>query len=388
MPRTLVQHLVGRRVSPVLALGLAVWTAAANAETTVPFRLVRDRIVIDASLNGAGPYPLMVDMGQPRSVIAGDVAEALRLPQASSVLVEAPGSGDAVLDIVHIEAVEVGETRLGPMTCAVMDLSAMAVVLGAPVAGILGGRDLAASITLDFGASALVLRGPSPFEKDDPGVLGLNRLDAGGLTTGALINGRLHLPFELDMTFPGVVALPEDLARNNGLIGPATRRLEAVGALPTAPAFDGIQFRLDAVKLGAAVVRRSVCSLLPAGEPARLGVGFMKQCRLTIDYAQSLAKVEAPKNAVTDPPIVGCGLAPDRCVDGFWSVWVARHSPADRAGIAPASTLLYAGGHPVAGASAEQVLGWLSAPEGENIHVVVSHEGRETEVTLISERLL
>lgn len=348
-------------------------------------------MVIDASLNGAGPYPLLVDMGQPRSVIAGDVAEAQRLPQASSVLVEAPGSGDAVLDIVHIEAVVVGETRFGPMTCAVMDLSAMAVVLGAPVAGILGGRDLAASIAFDFAASELVLRGPDdgrPFEKDDPGVLALNRLDDGGLTTGALINGRLHLPFELDMTFPGLVALPEDLAQNNALIGPATRRLEAVGA-PLAPSvFGGIQFRLDAVKLGAAVVRRPVCSLVAAGEPARLGVGFMKQCRLTIDYAQSLARVEGPGSAVTDPPIVGCGLTPDHCVDGVWSVWVARHSPADRAGIAPASWLLHVGGHAVAGASAEQVMGWLSAPEGENIHVVVSHEGHESEVTLIAERLL
>lgn len=391
MPRATVTHTTNRRLASCLLLILAAPMAAlpSMAEIGVPFKLVRDRLIIETLIHGAGPYPLQIDVSQPRSVIAADVAEALGLAQASSALVYDDQGRGTVLDIVQPQAVAVGDAAIRPFPLAVMDL-APALQLGAPVAGIVSGRDLAASLTLDFAANELILcdsPDSPPFEKDGPGVSALAIQDDGRLTAGVLINGRHHLPLELDTTFPGMLALPEDLVRDYGLMGPMTRRLEAIAALPGLLSGE-TQFRLDSVKLGAAVVRRPVCSVLHTGEPARLGVGFMKQCRLTIDYGRSLVRVEAPGGAVTDPPVVGCGLAPAQCVNGAWSIWVARHSPADRAGIVPGSTLLYVGEHEAGGVPAEQIMAWLSIPEGENLHVVLEHEGHRTEMTLVAERLL
>jgi hypothetical protein len=373
----------------VFLAGTAMLTAC--AETSVPFNLVRERIVIQASINGLGPYPLLVDLNQPHSVVSADVAEALKLPQASSVIVKAPDTGTTVVDIVQVQALGVGEARLGPLPCAVLDLSPLSLLLGAPAAGIISGRDLALEVILDFAGGTLVLRGPADgrlAESDDHGVLSLNPLEDGRLTANVLINGKHLLPLELDTTFPGVIGLPESVVQGYGLIGPSSPRLEVIAAPSEPPPFGGVQFRLDSVKLGAAVMRRPMCSLLPAGEPGRLGIAFMKQCRLTVNFSQALLGVESGSGHATDPPVVGCGLTPARCVNGIWNVWVARDSPAERAGIAPASVLLRVGDHSAVDASFEQIMGWLEAPEGENIRVLVGHEGQESDLTLVSEKLL
>lgn len=142
----------------------AVVREQAPAETTVATTMsATDRMLVPVTIGGAGPYPFIIDTAAERSVIARDLARALRLvPAGSARLLSMTSSRDTGMVNVPGVSFMQGETRT---------LQAFALDgqnLGA--SGILGIDALRGQrVVLDFDAGEMRV-GPAPrgFERFGP----------------------------------------------------------------------------------------------------------------------------------------------------------------------------------------------------------------------------
>jgi hypothetical protein len=96
---------------------------------------------VEVGINGTGPYRFLIDLGSNVTLLRRDVVDASR----STVLVER-----STTDIVHVEAIALGEARLEGVTVASYD--------ELDVDGVLGYNVLQySSFTLDFPGKRLIL---------------------------------------------------------------------------------------------------------------------------------------------------------------------------------------------------------------------------------------
>lgn len=97
--------------------------------------------LVEARVNGVGPYRFLIDLGSNVTLLRKNVVDA----SGSTVLVERPTS-----DIVHVETIALGDARLEDVTVAAYDQL--------DVDGVLGYNVLQqSSFTLDFPGQRLVL---------------------------------------------------------------------------------------------------------------------------------------------------------------------------------------------------------------------------------------
>lgn len=107
--------------------------------------------LVEASVNGTGPYRLLIDLGSNVTLLRRNVVDASQ----SKVLVER-----ATSDIVHVEAIALGDARLEGVTVASYD--------ELDVDGVLGYNVFQhSSFTLDFPGQRLVLHRGSLPRPDD-----------------------------------------------------------------------------------------------------------------------------------------------------------------------------------------------------------------------------
>jgi len=121
-----------------LALVPAALAGDADAPKHVPFRmLISNHMVVEAKLNGKGPYRLIFDLGSPVTLLsnkAAESSEAIDPNLRKSFLFGARGEG-------KVKTLEVGELTARDVPVIVLDhpaLKALGGVLGKPIDGIIG----------------------------------------------------------------------------------------------------------------------------------------------------------------------------------------------------------------------------------------------------------
>src|SRR4051794_15497909 len=76
----------------------------------IPFeQSPRGAIVIEARLNGHGPYQMLLDTGSSHSAISADLASALGALPVERAVVASP-IGESVRTIVRLDRLEIGPT--------------------------------------------------------------------------------------------------------------------------------------------------------------------------------------------------------------------------------------------------------------------------------------
>jgi membrane-associated protease RseP (regulator of RpoE activity) len=110
----------------------------AEAPKRVPFEmLISNHMVVEAKLNGKGPYRLIFDLGSPVTLLsnkAAESSEAIDPNMRKSFLFGARGEG-------KVKTLEVGELTAEDVPVIVLDhpaLKALGAVLGKPIDGIIG----------------------------------------------------------------------------------------------------------------------------------------------------------------------------------------------------------------------------------------------------------
>ena len=80
---------------------------------TVPFRLVRDKIVVQARVNGGGPQDFVLDTGSEETVISGDTARRANVRPITYTLSAGVGEvGLRGLQLARLDALEIGTLQV------------------------------------------------------------------------------------------------------------------------------------------------------------------------------------------------------------------------------------------------------------------------------------
>jgi predicted aspartyl protease len=105
----------------------------------VPFEFIHGSILVQASLNGQGPFWMMLDTGADPSIVEIGTAKRVGLKIAAS---GQPGSGGGTDENLAYETslplVQLGGLTASDVDALAMDLSKLSSALGRPISGVLG----------------------------------------------------------------------------------------------------------------------------------------------------------------------------------------------------------------------------------------------------------
>jgi hypothetical protein len=128
-------------------LGIIVLAAALNAgparalsaQTTVPFTFVDNRMMIQCTINGAGPFTMVVDTGSPDVVVDSSAAKVLGLHVRSNGTASGAGNKQAQIGATMLDSLKIGPQLFTGVSASVLDLSEIRTKLGfAHLDGIVG----------------------------------------------------------------------------------------------------------------------------------------------------------------------------------------------------------------------------------------------------------
>jgi hypothetical protein len=137
----------------------------------VPFTLFDNRMLIQASIDGKGPFTMIVDTGSTSVVVTPDVAQRLELQARAAGSATGAGSGSMSLAVTRLTSLAIGALQFDNLRAEVLDLSAIRRAIGFPrLDGIVGydilsrlrvGVDMdAARLTLSYAITGIGVGGP------------------------------------------------------------------------------------------------------------------------------------------------------------------------------------------------------------------------------------
>jgi predicted aspartyl protease len=98
----------------------AVASESGVASTALTLTPRDDRMTVPVTVNGAGPFPFIVDSGATRTVISRRLAALLSLPDAGTVALHSVG-GESAVPSVRVAALAVGELPARPIVTPVLE---------------------------------------------------------------------------------------------------------------------------------------------------------------------------------------------------------------------------------------------------------------------------
>lgn len=341
----------------------------------LPLDVVRGHPLVSVQVNKEGPYPFLLDTCIQQPVLDVTLADHFALERAPLVPEGAEAAWRASVDEIAID-----DIPAHAQTVLVTDLSPLQQRLGVPLAGILPAHQPGFEVTIDFANREAVWR---PLEKaalqfTNATTFSLQFDDAGKPQVEAMLDGARRT-FLVDSALPDCLAVPTDDVkvaqeqRHRTLIeGGAENYIE--------------EARLDRLRIGQWTLHAPVARFDPG--PARLGTGFLRFFRVTLNYEYALLRLEGdgPKE-IEAPAQVGFGIAPARFLNGMWSLSVVSGSPAAQAGIAPGDLLAAIDGTPVSEMSAQTLEESLRAAEGQVRTFTIDRNGVGTLVPIAAARI-
>lgn len=143
-----------------ILLGAATaFAPPAATSTSVPFTLFDNRMLIGVTLDGSGPFTMIVDTGSESLVITPSVARRLGLATRPAGSTGGAGSGTSALSRSRVGNVGIGAMRFDNLPADVIDLSPIQRAIGFPqLDGVIGYsilRKLRAGVDVDAGRLTL-----------------------------------------------------------------------------------------------------------------------------------------------------------------------------------------------------------------------------------------
>lgn len=300
-----------------------------SGAVVLPTTRCGDYFLVDALVDGQGPFRLLLDTGFPRTQLSP--ATAATLGARSSV-----------------DSIEAGAFRAtGRLRIDVRDLDLFGLTLGTEIDGILGYTTFgSALLTYDFPAGEVRVSWDS-LVAGEPGALRMARGER------PFVYGRVgddEIPLVLDTGFSGFLALA-DLNEYTTLEPPRVigSRVRVDGVRPR----HGARLAQDLV-LGPVVMRTPVV-VDAATSRSLLGQAFLRDYVVTLDRSRGLAQFRRPDGSprapvpdtVAVPPLRGSGMVLVPRADHYEVVDVVEGSAAERAGVQPGDLVRAVDGTPV-----------------------------------------
>jgi CubicO group peptidase (beta-lactamase class C family) len=247
---------------------------------TLPMTLDGHLPVLEAKINGKGPYRLGFDTGFGGTFqVSAALAEEMKMPVVGEGRASDPsGTNVRTTKVVHVDAIDIGSAHFGDFDATTMSGPALT-----HVDGILGlGFFKSLLVTFDYPQSTLAVRGGALPDADGQSVLAYSTARGGVPNIEIDVAGQ-KAKCDIDSGSPAEVSLPLSLARSLPLEGEP----KVVGHARTGSnEFDILAAPLHGeVHIGSIVLtdpRLDFVELFPVGN---LGFRFLKNVVVTFDPA-------------------------------------------------------------------------------------------------------
>jgi hypothetical protein len=311
---------------------------------TLPSRQCAHHFLVEARINGRGPFVLMLDTGAAATVLSPAAADALSEFSHGTLFGVSGATGRVAMvrRSVRIETLEVGGLRLSGFDAPVLDMSGFDTALGGRLDGILGYPAFReCTLTLDYAASEVRLS--REVLSRGPGTLRL--LDRDAPRVQMTLQGRPLKPV-LDSGSSGDIMLKR--------AGPGAAAWEYVA--PPRPvgavlAIGGHDLRrIGRLRGEGELAGATIVEPLAEESPGAtlLGTQILKSFVVTIDQRGRLARLEpVGRKRLEFPSLFGVGAASVPRSGQYEIIEVFEGSPAARAGLMKGDVLARINGEAV-----------------------------------------
>lgn len=287
-----------------LAAAIPESTALSDGTVRIPFELKGNKIYVETTVNGKGPFPFIFDTGASGTVLDASLTEELGLE-----LVGKSDIGDPTESArIPVDLVWVGEMSLGGFSAtgfqaSSWDRSNLYQHMNVPPKGIVGFpvfHDVL--LTIDYEAQELVVT-KGVLSSDDEHVIPYVA-PMGIAELKCAVNGKT-ITTHIDTGGPHGIMVPPEMLDDDAIEGDPV----VIGRARTVNS----DFEIKAVHLTGVIefagyrVENPVILLNELYPGVNLGYDFLRHFRLTFDQANRLVRLEA----VSDEPIT-LGMPPVR----------------------------------------------------------------------------
>jgi hypothetical protein len=319
------------------------WKLPPAGETTLPFRLVNNHILIDVKVDGRGPFAFMVDTGG-HNILTPSTVAALGLNVKGST--STSGSGETVVagGYARVGEIDAGGAVLADQTFLTLEFSPPQVE-GLQLGGMLGAEFCERFVvTIDYGAHTITLIDPKRFEPAKQTPLGIPlpmRYYLHMPQVDGAVDGR-SARFNIDTGARDELVLTSTFVASQGLRDEYPRGVTMTTGWGVGGPSRTYSVRPGAVSLGPATVQRPVVGLSAATKgvfgdtsfDGNVGSGLLKRFVVTLDYARKTLYLALL--AKTDPDTGSfdrMGMWLNLGSDGLVVMDVLPGGPADVAGL-------------------------------------------------------
>lgn len=371
----------------LLAVGLAQPSPGAGVvPSVVPMEIVNNHVVVDVTLDGAGPFRCIVDSGA-GNLIDPAVAAAIGARVHGHVHLMGVGNASESGAITSIRQVSVGAATFVGVRFVVAPVRAtFAAAEGPGIDGIVGSSIIGSGVTVfDYAARTLTFdAGDAAVDSGGATVLPVTTINgepnvpctvgdvaaACAIDTGSRLNVTVLAPFAKQ--FPAVVptSLSEIGVDGYGIGGAAYGRL---GRLPRlvfgSLALTGVVADFSVQKSGAFASTRTA---------ANVGGGVLRRFTVVFDLAHR--RISLRPNGGFDGPdnVDRSGLFLVARDDAVAVLDVRPQTPAQRAGIVAGDRIVGAQGAPLNPQALPRLRALLAGPAETHVRLEVARNGAST----------
>lgn len=254
----------------------------------LPTRFWGGYFLVEATLEGQGPYTFMLDTGADCMLVSPEIARRLSDQVVASTNSVRGANGDIATSpgVLRVNALEVGDLRLAGFEALVMDVDQLADALGRHIDGVLGLPLFAdCLLTLDYRSEQVWLASGELGPVDHREILPLN---AGRIGEVDAYLGEQVITFKIDSGFSREIGLPS--SRELEFLRGPNRGSEIVTITGTHQQLEGVL--ADDLYLGHHVIRYP--SVAINGGSAKLGSDLLRRFAITFDQRNHRVQFARP----------------------------------------------------------------------------------------------
>ena len=322
--------------------GSADFRIISGSESVVPVSVEAGEVIVDVSINGRGPYPLMFDTGA-EDTVTPETAAALGLKTEGTGTFRDSGGGSLPIAFTRVAAVRLGDAEMTDQPFAVLALPRYLTDRGnrPPIAGFIGYELLARfAARLDYDNRTLTLKPGRDFRYEGKGVR-VPLVFAGNTPAVMAAADGTEGRFVVDTGSTGALTLRRAFVEDHGLEArhPSALRIKSIGV---AGPFETILMRLDRFDIAESRIDRPAtryASIDKEGLPftdidGSIGYEILRQFVITFDYRRGELWFERSKAFGTRTGQGGAGFQAVRMEGaGFGVTTVVPNTSAAEAGL-------------------------------------------------------
>jgi hypothetical protein len=363
---------------------------------TVPISFDAGKLVIEAKIDGKGPFPFLLDTGG-HAILTPDAARALDLVPTGGGVTHGSGSGSLSEQYTRVKRISIGSAEIKDQSFVVIPLQYTIIERGkeAPLAGILGLEIFERfALSLDYHAKTLTLRPSQGFHYDGPGTKVPTRFSDDIPEIEAVADGA-HGVFAIDSGNSGSLVIHAKFGNRSGLAEQLSRGLSLTSFGAGGESQNWINY-LDRFEIAGTSLRHVLAryandnkgAFSSRTEAGNIGSDILARFRIVFDYAGGALYFEADPS-FQPTPYSRTGLqALKSDPEAFHVLTILPKTPAAEAGLMPGDVITAVDDISAADMSGSDLFYKMRQPPGTPLKLAVRRGNEVFSRTLVLRELL